>query len=208
MVTAGQRGDSPQFEAVLEKVRVPRVGVGRPRIRPDRVRADKAYASRKNRAYLRRRGIRCTIPDKLDQARHRKQRGSRGGRPPTFDPVDYPSATRSSAESIASRGTAPWPRDTTSWRSATRRPSSSQPSTSGCDRSIGSTRRALRCGPWSVLTPGVHVAEEPVSPPLLWQGAGRTMSVFRPGDQALGLRGTLPCSSAHSPSTTWHHSPN
>ncbi|MFF5968750.1 IS5 family transposase [Streptomyces collinus] len=89
VVTAGQRGDSPQFEAVLEKIRVPRVGVGRPRIRPDRVRADKAYASRKNRAYLRRRGIRCTIPDKADQARHRKQRGSRGGRPPKFDPVDY-----------------------------------------------------------------------------------------------------------------------
>ncbi|WSQ15138.1 IS5 family transposase [Streptomyces sp. NBC_01231] len=41
VVTAGQRGDSPQFEAVMEKVRVPRNGVGRPRIRPDRVRADK-----------------------------------------------------------------------------------------------------------------------------------------------------------------------
>ncbi|MEE1830515.1 transposase [Streptomyces sp. SP17KL33] len=62
VATAGQRGDSPQFEAVLEKIRVPRVGVGRPRIRPDRVRADKAHASRKNRAYLRRRGIRCAIP--------------------------------------------------------------------------------------------------------------------------------------------------
>jgi transposase len=54
-----------------------------------RVRPDKAYASRKNRAYLRRRGIRCTIPDKADQVRNRKQRGSRGGRPPKFDPVDY-----------------------------------------------------------------------------------------------------------------------
>jgi transposase len=53
------------------------------------VRADKAYASRKNRAYLRRRGIRCTIPDKADQARNRKKRGPRGGRPPKFDPQDY-----------------------------------------------------------------------------------------------------------------------
>ncbi|MFD4946733.1 transposase [Streptomyces sp. NPDC058239] len=88
-VTAGQRGDSPQFEPVLEKVRVPRTGLGRPRVRPDRVRADKAYASRKNRAYLRRRGIRCTIPDKADQARNRKKLGSRGGRPPKFDPEDY-----------------------------------------------------------------------------------------------------------------------
>ncbi|WP_280705490.1 hypothetical protein [Kitasatospora sp. GP30] len=38
--------------------------------RPRRVRADKVYASRKNRAYLRCRGIRCTIPDKAaDQVR-------------------------------------------------------------------------------------------------------------------------------------------
>ncbi|MFD3840247.1 IS5 family transposase [Streptomyces sp. NPDC058642] len=89
VITAGQRGDSPQFEPVLNKVRVPRPGPGRPRTRPDRVRADKAYASRKNRAYLRRRGIRCTIPEKADQARNRKNRGSRGGRPPKFDPQDY-----------------------------------------------------------------------------------------------------------------------
>ncbi|GGY34486.1 IS5 family transposase [Streptomyces tanashiensis] len=89
VITAGQRGDSPQFEPVLEKVRVLRIGPGRPRVRPDRVRADKAYASRKNRAYLRRRGIRCTIPDKADQARNRQRLGSRGGRPPRFDPVDH-----------------------------------------------------------------------------------------------------------------------
>lgn len=89
VVTAGQRGDSPQFEPVLEKVRVPRIGPGRPRVRPDRVRADKAYASRKIRAYLRRRGIRCTIPDKADQARNRQKLGSRGGRPPRFNPADY-----------------------------------------------------------------------------------------------------------------------
>ncbi|WP_433221818.1 transposase [Microtetraspora malaysiensis] len=89
VVTAGQRGDSPQFEPVLEKVRVPRIGPGRPCVRPDRVRADKAYASRKNRAYLRKRGILCIIPDKADHALHRKKRGSRGGRPPKFDKIDY-----------------------------------------------------------------------------------------------------------------------
>ncbi|MEU9858942.1 IS5 family transposase [Streptomyces sp. NPDC047974] len=89
VVTAGQRWDSPQFAPVLEKVRVPRIGPGRPRVRPDRVRADKAYASRRNRAYLRRRGIRCTIPDKADQERNRQKLGSRGGRPPHFDPTDY-----------------------------------------------------------------------------------------------------------------------
>ena len=66
-----------------------RPGPGRPRTRPGRVLADKAYGSRANRAYLRRRGIRCTIPDKADQIRHRKARGRRGGRPPAFDPEDY-----------------------------------------------------------------------------------------------------------------------
>ncbi|KPC78975.1 IS5 family transposase [Streptomyces sp. NRRL S-4] len=89
LVTAGQRGDSPQYEPVLDRVRAPRIGPGRPRVRPDRVRADKAYASRKNRAYLRRRGFRCTIPDRVDQARNRQKLGSRGGRPPRFDPADY-----------------------------------------------------------------------------------------------------------------------
>ncbi|MFE6848820.1 transposase [Streptomyces sp. NPDC057686] len=58
VITAGQRGDSPQFEPVLEAIRVPRLGLGRPRKRPDHARADKAYDSRANRSYLRRRGIR------------------------------------------------------------------------------------------------------------------------------------------------------
>jgi transposase len=89
LITAGQRGDSPQFQAVLEGIGVPRPGRGRPRTRPRRVLADKAYGSRSNRAYLRRRGIRCTIPDKADQIRHRKNKGRAGGRPPAFDPGLY-----------------------------------------------------------------------------------------------------------------------
>ncbi|QXJ26990.1 IS5 family transposase [Actinomadura graeca] len=89
VVTAGQRGDAPQFEAVMAQIRVARPGRGRPRTRPDRVRADKACSSRAIRAHLRGRGIACTIPEPADQSGHRKRRGSRGGRPPSFDPVDY-----------------------------------------------------------------------------------------------------------------------
>nr|WP_030118240.1 IS5 family transposase [Streptomyces purpeochromogenes] len=89
LVTAGQPGDSPQFTAVLERIRVPRIGPGRPRVRPLRVRGDKAYSSRANRVYLRKRGIRCTIPEPADQAGNRKRRGKGGGRPPTFDRQDY-----------------------------------------------------------------------------------------------------------------------
>jgi transposase len=51
--------------------------------------ADKAYSSRSNRAYLRRRGIKATIAEPADQARHRKNRGPKGGRPPTFDREAY-----------------------------------------------------------------------------------------------------------------------
>ena len=89
VITAGQRGDSPQFQAVLGRIAVPRPGPGRPRTRPDRVLADKAYGSRANRAYLRRRKIACTIPDKADQVRNRKNKGQAGGRPPAFDPELY-----------------------------------------------------------------------------------------------------------------------
>jgi transposase len=85
VLTAGQRGDSPQFAAVLAGIRVPRMGPGRPRTRPDRVLADKAYSSAANRALLRCRGIRATIPVKDDQAAHRRAKGTRGGRPPAFD---------------------------------------------------------------------------------------------------------------------------
>jgi transposase len=89
IVTAGQRGDSPQFTVVLEAIRVPRPGRGRPRTRPGRVLADKAYGSRANRAWLRRRGIRCTIPEKKDQVANRRKKGSSGGRPPAFGKEKY-----------------------------------------------------------------------------------------------------------------------
>ena len=89
IVTAGQRGDSPQFIPVLGKILVPRLHGGRPRTRPDRVLADKAYGSRANRAWLRARKIACTIPEKADQVANRKKKGSSGGRRPAFNPERY-----------------------------------------------------------------------------------------------------------------------
>lgn len=74
---------------MLEAIRVPRLGRGRPRTRPDRVLADKAYGSRANREYLRARGIPATIPEQSDRVAHRKRRGSAGGRPPAFDRQIY-----------------------------------------------------------------------------------------------------------------------
>jgi transposase len=89
VLTAGQRGDSPQFTTVLEKISVARLSGGPPRTRPDRVLADKAYTSKANRAYLRRRRIKTTIPSKSDQDANRRKKGSQGGRPPAFDPDIY-----------------------------------------------------------------------------------------------------------------------
>lgn len=74
---------------LLIELRVPRIGPGRPRTRPDALRADKAYSSRAHRARLRSRGIAAVIPEPADQAAHRKRRGSRGGRPVAFDAEDY-----------------------------------------------------------------------------------------------------------------------
>ena len=70
---------------------MPRRGPGRPRTTPAALRADKAYSSRAHRARLRRRGIKAVIPEPADQVRHRRNRGSRGGRPVEYDRDDYKS---------------------------------------------------------------------------------------------------------------------
>jgi len=56
---------------------------------PEHVIEDKAYSSRGSGGYLRRRGIGHTIPEKSDQQRHRRHRGSHGGRLPAFDRETY-----------------------------------------------------------------------------------------------------------------------
>jgi transposase len=89
VVTAGQRNDAVVFDAVMGRVHVLRRGRGRPRTRPGRVLADKAYSSRAIRGSLRRRGIHATIPEPADQQANRARRGPRGGRPPTFDSLRY-----------------------------------------------------------------------------------------------------------------------
>ncbi|WP_214992000.1 IS5 family transposase [Streptomyces albidoflavus] len=89
LLTPGQWGDAPQMIEVLDRIRVPRPLGGRPRTRPDHVSGDKAYSSRRNRSYLRRRDIRHTIPEPKDQRANRRRRGSAGGRPTGFDRDHY-----------------------------------------------------------------------------------------------------------------------
>ncbi|MEU4259412.1 IS5 family transposase [Streptomyces fradiae] len=89
LLTPGQWGDAPQMIEVLDRIRVPRPLGGRPRTRPDHVSGDKAYSSRRNRRYLRRRRIRHTIPEPKDQRANRRRRGREGGRPAGFDRDRY-----------------------------------------------------------------------------------------------------------------------
>ncbi|MGW3397842.1 IS5 family transposase [Streptomyces hydrogenans] len=89
LITPGQWGDSPQLIPVLERIRVKRLGGGHPRTRPDHLGGDKAYSSRRNRRYLRRGQIKHTIPEPKDLRANRRRRGSRGGRPASFDKERY-----------------------------------------------------------------------------------------------------------------------
>ena len=88
-LTPGQANDSPALPRLLAELSVPRVGPGRPRTRPDSLRADKAYSARAHRTHLRARGITAVIPEPSDQIAHRIRKGSHGGRPVNFDARDY-----------------------------------------------------------------------------------------------------------------------
>ncbi|WP_198422432.1 transposase [Streptomyces sp. QHH-9511] len=89
VITPGQRADCTQLERIMDEIRFPRRGVGRPRRVPESVGADKAYGNGVIRAYLRRRGIRHVLPEKSDTTTARLRRGSRGSRPAHFDKIRY-----------------------------------------------------------------------------------------------------------------------
>lgn len=77
------------FEHLLDALKVGRDGPGRPRTRPEKALADKAYSSKAIRQMLRGRGIQAVIPERSDQKANRKRRGSQGGRPPGLDREAY-----------------------------------------------------------------------------------------------------------------------
>jgi transposase len=87
--TPSQAGDNPHLLPLPDQVAVGRDGPRRPRKRPDRVLADKAYSHPSTRTALRQRGIAFTCPEKSDQFARRRAKGSRGSRPPAFHPDLY-----------------------------------------------------------------------------------------------------------------------
>jgi transposase len=69
VLTPGQQHEATVFETLMEQGAVRRPGRGRPRRRPRRVIGDKGYSARRIRGYLRRRGMRITIPRKCTECR-------------------------------------------------------------------------------------------------------------------------------------------
>jgi transposase len=82
LLSAGQAGDNPRLAPLLD-------ALAQAGYQPAHLLADKAYSHPSTRRELRRRRIRHTIPERSDQVKRRKDKGSAGGRPPKFDPGLY-----------------------------------------------------------------------------------------------------------------------
>ncbi len=82
LLSAGQAGDNPYLQPLLAAHRAGDRGAFR-------LLADKAYSHPVTRAHLRAAKIAHTIPERSDQIRRRKAKGSAGGRPPAFDAQIY-----------------------------------------------------------------------------------------------------------------------
>ena len=67
MVTPGQAHESRSFEDSLNAVSIPHRGVGRPRLRPAALAADKGYSFQRIRRWLHRHKIEPVIPQRSNQ---------------------------------------------------------------------------------------------------------------------------------------------
>ena len=89
VLSEGQASDLVHLEAILDSVRVPRAGRGRPRKRPDLLVLDKAYSFKPCRRLLRRRGIRSCMLERENHRKNRLAKGQAGGRPIECDRATY-----------------------------------------------------------------------------------------------------------------------
>ena len=72
LLTPGQAHEATMAEQLIKQGQVKYARVGRPRQRPQRIVADKGYGSRSFRQFLRKRGIRSTLPRKANERRRGK----------------------------------------------------------------------------------------------------------------------------------------
>lgn len=79
VVTEGQRHESRTFEELMEQGKIKRNSVGKPRVKPKCLAADKAYSSHHIRSWLKTKKIRAVIP-RVSQEKRRQR---------TFDKASY-----------------------------------------------------------------------------------------------------------------------
>src|SRR5205823_5999212 len=72
-LSGGQAHESKHLAASLDAIRVPRIGRGRPKKRPQRLLGDRAYNGRPARKVLRMRRIGALIPTKHKERMRRKR---------------------------------------------------------------------------------------------------------------------------------------
>lgn len=82
LLSPGQAGDNPMLARLISAHRE-HSGIR------FRLLGDKAYSHDSTRDLLRRARIAHTIPERSDQIDRRRAKGSRGGRPPSFDVATY-----------------------------------------------------------------------------------------------------------------------
>ncbi|WP_226359375.1 transposase [Pseudonocardia sp. ICBG601] len=110
ILTPGQAGDNPHLLPLLDQIRVGRDGPGRPRQRPDRVLADKAYSHPSTRAALRERGIAFTSPEKRPtRSPAAPRKAPAADARPRSTRAFTSTATSSSGVSTGSSRSATWP---------------------------------------------------------------------------------------------------
>ena len=76
VVGPGNEHDSKRFEQAVSSIRI-NTGKGRPRNKPGEVLADAAYDTEAIRIYLRRRGIKCSIPENKRNQKKSPEEGPR-----------------------------------------------------------------------------------------------------------------------------------
>ena len=87
LITPGQAGDNPMLWDVSKPSPFP--PPSGTRRHPDLLLPDRGYAHDSTRTMLRRHVVERVIPQRCDQIARRKAKGSRGGRPPSFNKYVY-----------------------------------------------------------------------------------------------------------------------
>lgn len=102
---AAQANDASALLPLLGQLRVTRPVGRRPRIRPDRLRGDKAYSSRAIRRHLCERDIDAVIPEPSDQIGHRKDAAHAAADPrPSTRPTTATATSLSGAYATSNNG--------------------------------------------------------------------------------------------------------